>query len=219
MWENVHMPKALVPKRQLYPAPFPAHITGFVWNDRNSNQFFDEEDERLREVAVALYRAEDTSLTGIHLTDSLGRYRFDFLKEGSYFLQFSTDLTGKELIPGIQLDFNGRTPSFFLRAGEGRILDVFFIPDELLQQRLFSQVNAFPIPVTDRLAMEFTLAQAQPIRLYLLDQLGQGVVDQLWIGRKGLNRIPMNFSNYPAGVYYYRLYHESEQISGKIIKN
>lgn len=66
-----------------------ASIGDLVWNDSNLNGIQDEEMELagIPGVVVTLYR-EDGGVVDIKVTDELGRYRFDNISSGIYYLGF-----------------------------------------------------------------------------------------------------------------------------------
>lgn len=69
-----------------------------------------------------------------------------------------------------------------------------------------SDVKLYPAPFKDMAYLEFNLSQSAKIELTVYDVLGNKIIRPVnEISNKGLNKINMNLSNEPAGIYFYEL--------------
>lgn len=61
-------------------------VSGEIWKDENSDGVKDDDETRLRKIKVSLYQGNNEIKTCV--TDSLGKYRFEGVKVGSYIVTF-----------------------------------------------------------------------------------------------------------------------------------
>ncbi len=81
------------------------------------------------------------------------------------------------------------------------------------------QLNVFPNPVQERMAFQFELPEAQPVRLVIYNQLGQlaAVVFDSQLGA-GKHQLEYNAEPLPTGTYFYRLELDDRFASGRFIR-
>lgn len=128
-WSSPNTPKALVPKRQLYPIdPYePATIRGFVWHDVNYNEAIEAGEKMLQGVTVLLYDGQDSTLITVDETDNLGRYKFSGLVAGAYFLRFLPAAEQAHLLPRTHLNTAGQTDMLVLEPLESLLWNASFV--------------------------------------------------------------------------------------------
>lgn len=99
-------------------------IGDFVWNDKNWNGIYDDDERGLGGIQVNLFK--DDNLISKVITDSSGHYKFNQLIPGKYSLQFidnrekyipTEKANIKDKIVNV-IDSSGKTPIYTLRSGD-----------------------------------------------------------------------------------------------------
>lgn len=99
-------------------------IGDFVWNDKNWNGIYDDDEKGLGGIQVNLFK--DDNIISKTITDSSGHYKFNQLLPGKYSLQFvdnrekyipTEKANVKDKIVNI-IDISGKTPVYTLRSGD-----------------------------------------------------------------------------------------------------
>lgn len=143
-WSGPNTPKALVPKKQLYPPPpyEPATIKGTVWHDLNYDQAIDTNEPLMANTTVLLFSGQDSSIIGTTITGSSGNYKFSGLASDAYFLRFLPASNFSNLIPGVNLDSLGQTVLIQLDPLQSQTLHVSFeTPAAEIQGLCFHDLN------------------------------------------------------------------------------
>jgi len=131
-WSSAGQVKQVVPRRQLYP-PDPlrtAEVNGTAGIDENLNGFWEDGETTLPSVEVSLYRADDDTLLAVQNTLGNGRYRFEQLLSGEYYLRFLPGATAGALAPSENVDEDGFTMKFPLAVHEHKLLNAAWIVDK-----------------------------------------------------------------------------------------
>jgi glucose/arabinose dehydrogenase len=166
-WSSARTPKALVPKRQLYPIPpyEPATLRGTVWHDLDYNQLIDSGEPLLKNTTVLLYDGTDSTLLATGLSDAQGRYKFSGLEDGTYFLRFVPAAADIGLLPRAHLDAAGQTERLTLGNLQSLLWNVSFVtPAETIAGLVWLDENANYFPDLDESGLE-----AVTVLLYTAD--------------------------------------------------
>ncbi len=128
-WSSPRTPKALVPKRQLYPiSPYePATVRGTVWHDQDYDQLIEPGEPLLKNTTVLLFDAVDSTLLATGFADALGKFKFSGLVAGAYSLRFVPPPASIDLVPFKHLDMAGQTGILQLGPLESLVWDVSFV--------------------------------------------------------------------------------------------
>ena len=204
-WSSPSTPKAVVPRRQLYPAPFfyPAQVTGEVWDDRNQNGFRDVGEPPLADVPVLLRAAADSAIISQHMTGAEGDFLFGQLPAGSFFVQVLSQGTGTWWRPGGGLDAWGRSPVFDLVAGSQRhVAAPLMAFSAQWAETPLPDLVVFPNPAVDWLHLRFwALLPQQNLTLRILDLQGREVLRQHIHVEQGPQAIRLPVHHLPPGAY------------------
>ena len=108
-----------------------ASVGDMVWLDENKNGVFEQGEEPLRDIGLELYTESGDSVKSV-ISDSQGRYLFDKLNAGNYYIKLTNipDTLDIESNPGAISDITGNnginsTDIFTVQAGQ-RIVDMDF---------------------------------------------------------------------------------------------
>lgn len=131
-WSSTRQVKQIVPRRQLYlPDTLrTGEVKGTAGIDENLNGFWENGETPLPNVEVFLYRADDDMLLAVQKTLGNGRYRFDQLQPGEYYLRFLPGATAGALAPIENVDADGFTMTFTLAEHEHKLMNVAWIVDK-----------------------------------------------------------------------------------------
>jgi hypothetical protein len=95
----------------------------------------------------------------------------------------------------------------------------FTIISSVLVSRPLPGVKAFPNPVTDELVINATLDRSMPLRVTVMNGLGQTVMSFTENVRAGAFRTSLNFATLPAGSYMLEVTDGERRYVEKIVKN
>jgi hypothetical protein len=106
------------------PAPEPAGVGNYVWNDMNVNGIQDDDESGMEGVTVKLYTCSG-QLVDTKFTDENGYYEFTNLDAGDYYIQFVSPSGYVFTLAGqgdededSDAENNGATSCFTLNAGD-----------------------------------------------------------------------------------------------------
>jgi hypothetical protein len=222
----------------------PAVLAGNVWYDANHNGLKDAGETGVQWVTANLFKSDGTWLT-YTLTDSQGKYYFDTLSPGSYFVEFYlvdnnmaytftkpnvgndstvnscvtalTDTTGKTKIVTLA---SGQIYSF-LNAGliDTSAVDAIAGNDRSNKiPKKFDMVQNYPNPFNPSTVIQFSVPKLEKLTLNIYNILGQKV-KTLLDGEvaPGVHTISFNAGNLSSGIYFYRLSGNGVNITKKMI--
>lgn len=81
-------------------------------------------------------------------------------------------------------------------------------------------INTFPNPFVDQVILEFELPSATTVNIMVHNELGQLVqqVAKAKVLEKGVQQVIINTSAYVAGVYYFQVAYDEQQLTTTLIK-
>lgn len=120
LWSSPRLPKAIVPKSQLYPPrqQIPNTLSGMVWLDSLINGEFDSFEQPLEGAAIVLFDLFTGAVAGAATTDAQGKYEIRNLPVGTFRGYVLPPLSDDVLTPGFGLDENGYSADFSLLGDE-----------------------------------------------------------------------------------------------------
>jgi glucose/arabinose dehydrogenase len=128
-WSSLQTPKAIIPRRQLYPPPpyEPATLKGKVWHDLDYDGQTDNDEPLLVNTVVLLFNGADSNLLATKMTDAEGAFKFNPLAAGQYFLRFLPAPEYSGLLPHNGLNTSAQTELLTLGNLESLNRDVSFV--------------------------------------------------------------------------------------------
>ena len=104
-------------------------LTGSSYIDKNRNQKFDLGEQILQGIVVNLYNSETNELVDSEITDVSGRYTFDNLSNGTYYVKFNYD-ESEYLISSEKSDTMIANKSNIINVNDNYITDNIEINDK-----------------------------------------------------------------------------------------
>lgn len=104
------------------------NITGCVYLDENKNQQLDNNESALSNTIVNLYSSETNELVDSKITDVSGRYLFNGLENGSYYVKFGYDDTKYNVSTSTE-NVLGQTSSNVMNVNDNCVTDNIEIND------------------------------------------------------------------------------------------
>ncbi|MDX1911124.1 MAG: PQQ-dependent sugar dehydrogenase [Saprospiraceae bacterium] len=121
----------------------PGSIGGRVWQDDNADGILQTTETMLADITVLLFQLSDSTLQEVQFTDNEGRYLFNYLLPGGYFLQFNNALNATDLQPGGTLSAAGFSPAFTLVQSQSVAFSAPFIaPPCAVEGRIWLDANS-----------------------------------------------------------------------------
>lgn len=119
-WGSTRLPKAIIPKSQLFPpkALIPNTMSGVVWLDSLANGTYDAVESPLEGAAILLFDQVTHEVAGAATTDIHGKYEIAGLPAGEYRGYVLPPLHDFALGPGFGLNPDGYTGYFTLTGDE-----------------------------------------------------------------------------------------------------
>ncbi len=130
LWSSARLPKAIVPKSQLYPpkAQIPNTLYGFVWLDSLANGTWEADEPPLEGAAIVLFNLSDGTVAGAATTDAQGKYEISALPAGAYRAYVLPPVSDNLLMPSFGLDLGGYSDNFSLAGDEAIEKKFAFVP-------------------------------------------------------------------------------------------
>jgi hypothetical protein len=220
-WTSPNTPKAVIPKRQLYPIDLfvPATLQGMVWLDENTNDTLDLGEFGLQEVTVLLHEADSTFMA-VRVSDGLGAYRFENVPPGTYFYVFLTNAVPLSLQPGFGLNSFAQTPFFEVIDGETHASAVAFQADisGTTDRKLPTlKLKIYPNPAQENLWVEVIGEVAGETHLTVLDGLGRRM-ERVQISQLNEHAWALALGKCPVGLYFLMVENEQGRVVQKFVK-
>ncbi len=204
-----------------------------VWIDANKNGLQDPGEKGLQWVTVELFSCNN-SWMGYKLTDSSGKFSFNELYEGDYFLQFSLvddnskyHFTSRNAGQDTLIDSDAeplsdtvaRTPCVHIIGGisafnydAGVYLQANNIPTD------YYLAQNFPNPFNPSTMISFMLPKREFVTLTVYNLLGEKVALLLNEEKDpGNHFVEFDASGLGSGVYFYTLSTPSKILTGKMV--
>lgn len=181
-----------------------AALYGIVWLDQNRNDLRESSEPGLKNIAVLLYRS-DSSFVAARATDDTGGYLFDLVEPDTYFLLFSSQLSGIPLAPGFGLSDQRRTVEFDMQVAKSREVVVAFVPQDISKTTGHTAENSglslYPNPASDRIWATLESPVDQLASLEIVDLAGRVLFRQQNWAHSGKNTWILQVDQLPPGMY------------------
>ncbi|GAB4416580.1 MAG: hypothetical protein OHK0039_26060 [Bacteroidia bacterium] len=187
----------------------PGFIGGLVSQGANK-----QEGDPLANVSVLLFDQAGQAVSHT-VTDSEGKYYFGGLNWGTY--KVYVEMMNRYGEPWI-VTIGPGNPGFEGADFEAGTYEVTPSGTTAIATGLLAEtLSLYPNPASDRLYVEFSLEQARPVAVQVLNMMGQRVAQQQVAGLPGLQRIAIATQGLPAGTYVVRIETEQGQISRRVL--
>lgn len=220
-WASPSTPKAVIPKRQLYPIDLfvPATLAGKVWLDENANDSLDLDESGLPDVTVLLHEA-DSSFLAVRISDEQGHYRFENLPPGEYFYVFLTNAVPLSLQPGFGLNAFSQTPFFEVMEGETHASLVAFRQESSTTTDADApslRVKTYPNPTQGNLWVEVVGGAFDDTQMSVMDGVGRRL-GQVQISKLNEHTWSLDLGQSPSGLYFLMVENGQGRVVRKFVK-
>jgi hypothetical protein len=217
-WGSFQIEKETIPQSQLYPvsAQGSASISGEIWADFACNNRVDSYESYAGGTSVYLFEANRDTLVAFKQTEANGRYAFNYLPSGNYFLELELSPEYQDYLP---------SPASRVGAGHSIQLDTFsveevnipLIPNVDRCATHLEYVEVVPNPNNGVFRINSVLVRASRVEVLVTDAKGS-VLRQIWRDAKaGSFYLPIDLTGYPVGVYSLRLTDGFESMAVKFV--
>ncbi len=132
-------------------------ITGHAFVDKNGDQKLGKEDEILEGIIVELYNSETNKLENTQITDISGRYLFNNLDNGKYYVKFNFDETKYKISQAnsgnvtkdksqiINVNDNYVTDNIVLKENSASNIDLGLVRDNIFDMKVDATVEKMTV--------------------------------------------------------------------------
>ena len=171
-------------------------IKGRVTNDVR----WDLSSVRLYDNVPVILTDESSQPLAWTRTNGSGQFSFNNIAFGQYLVY--ADVTGLYSLPqSVTLDENyPNADSIYIRMSVTAPLNIYEPFEDMI-----SIVSLYPNPADNSINLGISSEEQTPVGIVVYNQLGQKMIGQDQLLYKGENKLEINISNLPEGIYFLRL--------------
>ena len=163
-WQSAHTPRAIIPKRQLYPLAT-GSLEGIVWLDIEGDGRYDGNEKGMIGASVILLD-ETYSFIDHSETDSAGRFVFQ-QSIGTYYLHIVTPSGYRDWQPSTGLDMTAYSEAILISPDSSVSRQFGYIPNQLTNINTIesSAVSLKPNPIQNQFTLN-SLRRIESVEIY-----------------------------------------------------